>query len=467
MLQQLHQYIWSYNACDPVAQRSHWRHFLQIMAVTARDFWDGMITLRAMGLVYTTLLAMVPLLAVSISVLKGFGVHDQLEPVLVQLLAPLGERSIELSKRIVEFVENMRIGLLGAVGLALLIYTAISLVQKIESAFSQTWQLTRGRNVMQRFSDYLSIIMVGPVLIFLAFAVTASLGSHQLIEALNLVPVVSDLLRLIGKLIPYLLVIAAFTFIYVLVPNTRVELRSAFYGAVIAGVLWETSGVLFRSFVSGSTNYTAIYSSFAILLVFMIWLYLCWAILLIGASISYYHQHPESLKWKRADVHLSARSRDQLALQSMVSIARAHEQQIELVTTLESLAAHQQVPQRVLQRLLNALEDDGLLERTADLPSHYLPARSTRRIKLFDILRSARLAEDDGQGQNFLCDQDVEALLDELDAALSASLGEKALADLVEIANQDSAVDSVQASAQTSAQDSVQDLAQDSAQDSI
>jgi uncharacterized BrkB/YihY/UPF0761 family membrane protein len=94
MREQINQYIWSYNACDSEAPRSAWRHFLQILYMVGRDLMGGMVTLYAMSLVYTTLLSLVPLLAVSISVLKGFGVHDQLEPTLAHFLAPLGEQSI-------------------------------------------------------------------------------------------------------------------------------------------------------------------------------------------------------------------------------------------------------------------------------------------------------------------------------------------------------------------------------------
>ena len=331
MLQQIDQYIWSYNASDRDSPRSAWRHFLQIIVMTGRDLMGGMITLHAMSLVYTTLLSMVPLLAVSISVLKGFGVHDQLEPALTNLLAPLGEQSAEISSRIVGFVENMKIGVLGALGLALLIFTAISLIQKIEAAFNHTWRLQTSRNLMQRFSDYLSVIMVGPVLVFSAVGITASLGSHQIVAALNDLPYMSDLLYLLGKVLPFVLVIAAFTFIYMLVPNTRVRLRSALYGAIIAGALWQTSGILFTSFIGGSSKYTAIYSGFAVLLVFMIWLYLSWIILLVGATIAFYHQNPDQLKWKRSSGHLSARLRDQLALQTalaaqddMAVLAQAH-----------------------------------------------------------------------------------------------------------------------------------------------
>jgi membrane protein len=433
MRERLNQYIWSYNACDTEAPRSAWRLFLQIVFMVGRDLMGGMITLYAMSLVYTTLLSLVPLLAVSISVLKGFGVHDQLKPTLEHLLAPLGEQSIEITAHVIGFVENMKIGVLGAVGLVLLLYTVISLIQKVESAFNHTWRIQHSsRSLMQRFSDYLSVIMVGPVLVFAAVGITASLGSNYIVEALYSLPYMSGLLHLVGQLVPYVLVISAFTFIYLLVPNTRVQLSSALYGGVIAGVLWETSGILFTSFIGGSTSYAAIYSGLAILLVFMIWLYVGWIILLIGASITFYHQNPQQLKWKQENSHISGRMRDQLALQAMVNIARAHDQQSDLLPSLENLAACQQVPVEVLRRMLDALQGDGLIQQSAQDPPHYLPGASLQRIRLADILSSARRAEDDGRSERLHSDAVVDGLLRELEQDLDLRLGEESLAGLLQ-----------------------------------
>ncbi len=432
MRERINRYIWDYNARDTAAPRSPWRHFLQIVAVVGRDLVGGMITLRAMGLVYTTLLSIVPLLAVSISVLKGFGVHDQLEPTLVQILAPLGEKSVEISARIVGFVENMKIGVLGIVGLAMLIYTAVSLIQKIESAFNYCWRLEGGRGVMQRFSDYLSVIMVGPVLIFTAVGITASLGSNQFVGFLNALPYMNDLLHLVGKLLPFVLVIVAFTFVYLLVPHTRVQVKSALYGAVIAGVMWETSGILFTSFIGGSTSYTAVYSGLAILLVFMIWLYVSWVILLVGASISFYHQHPEHLRWRELDTHMSARMREQLALQVMVSIALAHDRRDDMPTDLKNLADYQQVPREMLIRMLDALQAGGLLQQTAGKTPHYLPGASLRSIRLVDILRCARNADDYGNSAHFHCDGQVSGLLAQAEVDSEARLGDQTLAEFIQ-----------------------------------
>jgi len=428
----INQYIWSYNPCDPTAPRSWLRHFLQIMSMVGTDLMGGMLTLRSMSLVYTTLLSIVPLLAVSISVLKGFGVHNQLEPTLVSLLAPLGERSAEISSRIVEFVDNMKIGVLGALGLSMLIFTVVSLIQKIESAFNYTWRLQSSRNLMQRFSNYLSVVLVGPVFIFSAVGITASLSSNTVMTFINALPYMSDLVKIAGKLIPYMLIISVFTFIYILVPNTRVKPKSALFGAVISGLLWETSGVLFTSFIGGSTNsYTAIYSGFAIMLMFMIWLYLSWLILLIGSSITYYHQHPERLKWKKKDFNLSAGMHEQLILQLMVNIGRSYDQQSNMPTTMENLANYQQVPIEIIERMLTALLADGLILPSSDEVPRYIPGRSLNRIGLVDILRSSRMAEDDNQRSSLFCDPSVASLIRSIENEYENHLGNQTLADFL------------------------------------
>jgi membrane protein len=424
-------YIWSYDASDPEVKHSYWHHFLQIIAMVVRDWMGGMLTLRSMSLVYTTLLSIVPLLAVSLSVLKGFGVHNQLEPALTGLLAPLGDKSVELSAKIVGFVDNMQIGVLGALGLALLLFTVVSLIQKIEAAFNATWRLQSSRSLMQRFSNYLSVVLVGPVLLFTAAGITASLGSHSILEAINALPFMNDAIRLIGYILPYMLVIGAFTFIYILVPNTRVKPVSALYGAVVAGFLWKGSGFLFTAFASGSTRYTAIYSSFAIMLLFMIWLFLSWLILLVGSSIAYYHQHSERLHWAELKSHLSARMREQIVLQLMVSIGRFYDARSELATTIDNLANSQQVPVEMIGRMLDALEQDGLVRRSSDVPPCYLPARSINRISLNEILRSSRDAESAEHVDVFVCDASVSDLLSQVDERYGFVLGARTLADFL------------------------------------
>ncbi len=260
---------------------------LRVVFAVARDVLAGNLTLHAMSLVYTTLLSFVPLLALSFSVLKGFGVHNQVEPILLRLLEPLGEKGQEIAALVIGFVDNIKVGVLGAVGLALLFYTVVSLMQKIESAFNDTWRISETRPLARRFSDYLSVLLIGPVLIFSAVGITASLTSNALFESLTAVEPLGTLIEIAGGLTPFLLVGGAFTFIYIFMPNTRVRLRSALLGGFVAGILWVTAGWGFATFVANSGNYAAIYSAFATLILFLIWLYLNWLILLVGSSICF------------------------------------------------------------------------------------------------------------------------------------------------------------------------------------
>jgi membrane protein len=193
---------------------------LRVIHMLLRELLGGQLNLRAMSLVYTTLLSIVPLLAVSFSVLKGFGFHQRLESYLFEImLEPLGPSGAEVAETIIGFVENVKVGMLGSVGFAFLIYTVIALVQKIESAFNFVWQIERLRSMSQRFSNYLSVITIGPVLIFSAVGFTATVLNTEMALWLSSVEPFGTLMVYISKLVPYLLVCLAFTFIYILIPR--------------------------------------------------------------------------------------------------------------------------------------------------------------------------------------------------------------------------------------------------------
>ena len=281
----------------------------RLLVVLVRDLAQGQLTLRAMGLVYTTLLSLVPLLALSFSVLKAFGVYNQIRPMLLGFLGPLGEKGVEITERIIQFIENINVGVLGSVGLALLLYTAVSLVQKIEESFNFIWHVSRARGIGERFSRYLSALLVGPLLVFSAMGITATAASMGVVRDVMKVQAIGWLALQAGHLLPYVLVIGAFTFVYSFIPNTRVRLGPALVGGVVGGVLWQSAGWAFALFAASSTRYAAIYSSFAILILFMLWLYLSWLILLFGAAVSFYVQHPEHLVAKAGEPRLSNRMR--------------------------------------------------------------------------------------------------------------------------------------------------------------
>ncbi len=405
---------------------------LRILHLLIRDLIDGMITLRAMGLVYTTILALVPLLAVSFSVLKGFGVHNQIEPVLLNLLEPMGDKSIEITDKIISFVDNTRAGVLGSVGLAFLLYTVISLLQKIEKAFNYTWRVTHHRSITRRFSDYLSIIIIGPVLLFSALGVTASLSSTTLYQQFVEIEAIGTLVKQFARLIPYMLVISAFTFMYMLVPNIRVRFRSALTGGIVAGVLWESTSWAFAAFVVNSANYTAIYSAFASMIIFFIWIYMNWLILLIGCSIAAYHQLPSLRNLEPSIIRLSNRMREVMALMIMRLVTLNYHKHNE-AWSLDALASEINITPEACELIIQRLQSSRLLVATSDSPTRYLPGYDPATISLSDIINTVRIAEEnDGLAiEQLHSNTKVDEVHAGISRAIESSLEGKSLLDLI------------------------------------
>jgi membrane protein len=403
----------------------------RICYAVIRDLAKGQLALRATSLVYTTLLALVPLLAVSFSVLKGFGVHNQVEPFLLNFLKPLGDKGVELTGRIIGFVNNMKVKVLGYVGLGLLIYTVTSMIQKMEGAFNYIWHVRQSRPVTQRFSGYLSVILIGPVLVFSALGVTASLMTTGMVKTLIAMEPFGVILIAATKLLPYLLTIVAFAMTYLLVPNTRVRPAAALVGALVSGVIWEATGWAFASFVVKSTHYRAIYSGFAIVITFMIWLYLSWLILLVGASVAFYYQEPEISQTDAREVRLANRQVERLALLVMQLIGWNYYHE-HPPWTLTSLAKRLQVPWEVLGPVVEALERHRLLTRTDAEPPAYLPARPLDVTGVVEVLRAVREGHHDALPVNrgLSGEGPVDDLVQGVEEAIATTLGHQTLKGL-------------------------------------
>ena len=388
----------------------------------ARDLAEGQLTLRAMSLVYTTLLALVPLIAFSLSVLKGFGVHRQIEPLLYEFLQPLGQQGVELTDQIMSFVENIRGGVLGGIGLALLIYTVISMIQKTEDTFNYIWQVQKSRSLARRFSDYLSVVLVGPLLMVTAMGLLASINSSAIMQALANVQPFGQILAVFGEFLPLILVVLVFAFVYAFVPNTRVQLRAALGGAALAGAAWTFGGSLFTNVIVGSTRFDAIYSSFAIAIFALIWLYLSWLVLLIGAQLAFYLQHPQRLRLGRNQQKITIAETERLALGLMQAVGHGFRGGGR--PDFAALAKTLDYPARSLEEITTRLAAASLLTQTEE--GAFVPGRDPDTIRLVEILAAVR-GEDAAMG-----DDTVVGLIGEVRAAESDRLAGRTLADLVD-----------------------------------
>jgi membrane protein len=357
---------------------------LRLAVVAILEFRESALSARATALVYTTLLSLVPLLAVMFSVLKAFGVHQQIEPFLAEIVEPLGPQGAEITKRVIGFVNNMKVGVLGAVGLAGLFYTAFSLIDKIEEALNAIWGVRHPRPLLRKFTDYLSVLLVGPVMVFTAIALIASVQSNWLVQLVLKVEPLGHMMLMVAKLMPFVILCGVFTFLYKFVPHTRVRLTSALAGGMTAGILWDLAGMAFAAFVVGSARYGAVYASFAILILFLIWLYVTWLIVLAGAQVAYFHQHPSAyltrVRWRRG-THVF---REWLALTALYHVTRRHLDG-QRPYRPDDLATLLQVPLSSLEGLLDELVLQGFLCRTAQ-PEGVTLARSPESISLVEIL---------------------------------------------------------------------------------
>ena len=314
--------LWDVKPSDLTRFKRAFYTLAKMVVMVARDFIANLVQLQAMALAFKTLLSLAPLLAVIFSILKGLGVHNRMEPALAEALSPLGDKGREVTAYLIGFVDKMSAGALGSVGLVTLFLTVISLMGTIEQAFNTIWRVKSPRNFVRKFSDYLSVILVGPVLVVAALTITATLQSNTFVQKLMSLEPFGTVILSFLRLIPYLTLWGAFSFMYVFVPNTRVKLSAALVGGFVAAVLWQTVGWGFTKFVASSTHYYAIYSSFAVLLLFFLWLQAGWLIVLLGAQVAYAYQHLDYYTGEQAALTDSAAGREKLALQLMCLVGR-------------------------------------------------------------------------------------------------------------------------------------------------
>ena len=405
--------------------------FLRIGWVLVLDLYEGRFTKGSMSLVYKTLQSLVPLLALSFSVLHAFGIHNKLRPFLTRILIPFGENSIELSDRIIDFVENIQVGVLGAAGLAILLYTAVTTFQMVENSFNDIWRVRQKNSIFYRFMLYISLLLIGPVLVFSAIGITASFTNAAFISWFTHLAPFRVLFFIFGFMVPYAIVVFIFTLLYKVVPNTKVLWLPAMTGGIFAGLGWEIAQWAFASFIATSSKYEAIYSGFAILIVFFIWLYVSWMILLLGVAIVCYVQYPSLIGIRSEGGALSIRVEEKIALAIMATIGGDY-QKGKHSWTMPALAMHFSLPISFVETVTGKMEHAGYIVRLSSDSGAYVPALPPDSVTVADFLDEYRCA---GEGRYFSLDSihapdAVEQAIEDTHHAVVESLSARSLRDI-------------------------------------
>lgn len=428
---QIEREIWSKDKSTGSVFRRPFIVAARILWVIARDLISGQASLRAMSLVYTTLLSIVPVLALTFAILKAFGVDDQIEALLLEFLAPMGEQGKEITSRVINFVQQVNISVLGSVGLVFLIYTLISLIQKIQSAFNDIWHVTSDRSLARQMASYISVGLLGPLVLFLAIGVIATTVSSFLLETVGTFAPIRTLLQEANKFAPYGFMMLAFAFLYLVVPNTKVKFSAALVGGAIAGVMWVGTGWAFATFVVTSARYAAIYSAFASLVLFMIWLYAAWLILLLGCSFTYYFQNRDHLSPESGLIRLTLEQEKRLSLILMAIVHRSF-QTGDTPWSSARLSQRLGIPPQTVEKLCTPLRTAGFLDWAGARPK-LVPTKPAEMIKIRDLLRIIDKVESLGaaKDKSLGTDQAVDALFVTMHEADEKTLGNRTIADLV------------------------------------
>ncbi|MGH7885759.1 MAG: YihY/virulence factor BrkB family protein [Thermodesulfobacteriota bacterium] len=420
------------NVAEIILKNRYLQNVNNFFRFLLKEIAGNELTIRAMSMVYITLLSLVPLLALSFSILKAFGVvENKFQPLLDKFVSPLGDKGIDVTNQILEFIGRTNFGVLGFVGLLVLLYTVFSLINKIESSLNKIWKVNKGRSVARRFSDYISITLIGPVIMFAAIGLTASLASNTIVQKLLSYEIIGDFIIIWGKLLPLLIVSLFFTFIYKLVPNTEVKIRSALIGGIVAGISWQLAGWIFAYIVKESTQKVEIYSSLAVLIFFMMWIYINWLIVLIGAQITFCLQNLRSYKLGKLALNIGTDLKEKLSLLIMYLIGKnyltGHEK-----WTLNKLVNHIQLPHDTVLECLDKLVENNLIVETDVEENEYLPNRSLETISLKEILYSVRKTNNNSNlVEKLKVISEVNKISENIENALSRTLENITLRDII------------------------------------
>jgi membrane protein len=395
-----------------------------------RDLSRGQINLHAMGLVYATLLSLVPLIAFAFAVLKAFGAHSELRPLIEQFFSPVGAGAPQLTERVMQFADNVSTGLVGSLGLALLLWTLLGTIKKVEDSLNFLWRVEHARSFARRVTEYVALLIVGPIV------VVSFIGlSHHAMESAAAAGLARympfyERIQAIGLwLAPYVVVTAIFTAVYMFVPNTKVKWKPALIGGLTAGVLWAVVGKLFTALVVYTTRLSIVYAGFAIIVAALLWTYFGWLILLIGAQLSFYLQNRNYLRMGLTELRLSAVQREQLTLKVMYLIARGYHDG-KTRWTIDGLSHELGMPGIAISRIVHALEDSRLVTVSED--EHLLPARDLGKISIQEILDIARNEKAGQVGWRNIKLPAIDAISAKMDEAWRKSCGDMTLRDLIE-----------------------------------
>ncbi len=369
---------------------------LRAVTVAVVEFFKDDCMLRASALTFYTLLSIVPIFAVMFGIAKGFGFEKMLEKELMGQLAGQEqalERILAFSRKLLEHTKG---GLMAGVGVVLMFWAAIKVLVGIEVALNAMWDIRKQRTWWRRFSDYLAVMTLCPILLIVAGGVTVFIRTQfsAIAEKFAIAGMMGPLVLAVLKLSPFILICALFTLIYMAMPNTRVPFKPALGGGIIGGILFQIVQWIYIEFQVGVANYNAIYGSFAALPLFFVWVQTSWTLVLFGAELCYALQNADMYCSATGCPELRPHETKLLSLAIARLVIRAFAAG-QAPLTVPQISQRLRVPTRLTRNLVDELRQSGIFTETRAAEGGqpaFQPAMDIRRLNVQQVIEAIELA---------------------------------------------------------------------------
>lgn len=408
---------------------------LRILLLAFRGYDEDKVSLRSSALTFYSMLSVVPVAAMAFGISKMVGIDKQLTRYLNEQFAGQQEVLDYIIQFANSFLEKTKGGLIAGIGAIILIWSIMKVFGNIESSFNAIWQIRRGRNWFRKFSDYMSMLIIAPILLVSSSSATVFISTmlKQLAVENAIVGVLSPVIFMLIKLVPYVLIWLLLTMVYMVMPNTKVNFKSAFVAGIISGTVFVLVQWIYIHFQVGVSKYNAIYGSFAALPLFLIWLQMSWLIVLFGAEISFAVQNVEKYEFEPDTQNLSPFSWRVLTL-TVAHLLIKNFANGQKALTAEEISKKLEIPIRAVRDIIYMLVDSEILSEVNtknEKEKAYQPAVDTNILTVSYVLNAL-----DHRGTNKILaiasteKEHIIKLLNDFDIAIQNAKGTKLLKDI-------------------------------------
>jgi len=393
MIAKIKQYfekdIWIKNLSNLPKPMFYLTKSLRILTMAFKGFNEDKVELRSSALTYYSLLSIVPVVAMAFGIAKGFGMEEKLNELLTDKLSAHQDIMNQVISFANSMLENTKGGLIAGVGVILLFWSVLKVLGNIEESFNAIWGINKGRNWLTKFTEYLSIMLIAPLLLILSSSLTVYISSKtkEIASSVDILRYIDKELSFLLSLSPYIVLWLLLTMVYMIMPHTKVKFKSAFIAGIVSGSLFVIVQWAYVTFQIGVVKYNAIYGSFAALPLFLAWLRTSWLIVLFGAELSFVHQNVEQYMLKEESNNITQSFRKKLSI--LITHYIIEQFYNGNSPSIEKIKEDLKLPFRLVSQITEDLEKSGILSRIENENyniSSFQPAIDTSRLSIEYVL---------------------------------------------------------------------------------